>query len=524
MPFGNAAGFTRTYLYGAPHLLHPPNGEAEALAEMRRRNDFWNALVELDRTVTAARDADLDLLRPGWRDLEGAERKALWHEPEVKDLLDRHERDRRQRVHDLTTTSGLYWSNYNAVLLSYEQARRKPGVLRFHAWARSTGTLTVQIQGGISVADLFAGRSNQIQIDPVDLEALSSSVRSVRRRTGRTTLRFRVRSGPNREPVWVTLPLVIHRPLPADGRIKMAILTRQPLPGQVRWSLSLVVAMTAPAPRSGATAGVDIGWRRTEHGIRVAVWVGSDGERGEVVLPHRLVEALDQNDQVRSLRDKHFNAVRPALTAWLANAPDVPDWLREVTVTLPHWRSAARLAGLVRRWESERFHGDDAGFALAHAWWRRDDHLWRWEVHQRDQVLRHRREVYRRAAHALVERYATIGLERFDLSPVARTKQRPFEDVPPDGADLSPVVRAQRVQAAVSVFRDALRTAARHAGVEVVEVPAALTTRICPRCGHDNRAVDFAAAIVYRCQGCGVSHDQDEAAAEMILRAALRGS
>lgn len=527
MPYGNTAGWTRTYQFGTSK--QPSEGRPDAIDEMRRRNDFWNALVALERATLAARAADLDVVTPGWNDLQGAERTALWRRPEVKVILDRHEARRKEQAHTLMYEAGLYWGNYNAVRLAYEQARTRPGELRFHAWARTGGTLTVQIQGGLTVADLFAGRSSQIQIDPVDLVALASPVRAVRRRAGQTTLRFRIRSTPDRRPVWLTLPLVVHRPLPAGGRVKAASVLRERIGEHERWSLVLSVEQSPPALRAGPAVGIDIGWRRTEHGLRVAVWRDAQGEGGELLLPARWLAAMDTVARIEGARATQYNAVRPALAAWLAQAFALPDWLREATETLALWRSPERLAAVVRRWRHERFHGDDAGFALAEAWRQRDKHLGEYAAPLRDQLIHSRRERYRVAAAQLVARWGVLKLERFDLRRLARAPTR-AEDrrLGETDAELDArrtreaAVRAQRVLAAPSVLRSAFTTAARHAGIVVEEVDAALTTRVCPTCGYDNRDIDFGAAVVYQCRSCGTHHDQDGAAATMILRAPPR--
>ena len=104
MPYGHSATFVRTYHYGVTHQRRPVPGEDDAIAEMRRRLDLWNAYVELERDTLAARDTDLDAAAPGWRDLEGAERKAFWREPPIKVILDDHEATRTRVSRDLLYT------------------------------------------------------------------------------------------------------------------------------------------------------------------------------------------------------------------------------------------------------------------------------------------------------------------------------------------------------------------------------------------------------------------------------------
>ena len=112
----------------------------------------------------------------------------------------------------------MYWCNYDDVIANYETARkralREGRELRFHGWD-GTGKVTVRYQQGLPVAEV-QGVDRRLQIDPVDPLAWSSPHRSERRKLARSRVRIRVGSD-GREPVWLELPVVLHRALPGGN-------------------------------------------------------------------------------------------------------------------------------------------------------------------------------------------------------------------------------------------------------------------------------------------------------------------
>ena len=158
------------------------------------------------------------------------------------------EAERGARVKSLRqqySSQGLYWGNYNAVEQSYDTARsmimkerahffakpnklpgEKPPELRFHRFD-GAGRWTCQIQNGMTVAQAFAGADNRFQIDPVAPEAWSQPSRAERRRLSRTAARIRIGSTEERQPRWLEIPIVMHRPIPEERPDQIRIHQRQ---------------------------------------------------------------------------------------------------------------------------------------------------------------------------------------------------------------------------------------------------------------------------------------------------------
>lgn len=285
---------------------------------------------------------------------------------------------------------------------------------------------------------------------------------------------------------------------------------------QERWLLQLTIDGEAPravAP-AGGVVGVDIGWRQHEDGsFRVACWASADGlDKGELVLSAVDVAALRKPAEIRARRDREFDSVRVALAPLLVGAPE---WLATATATMPQWKSQARLAAVVRRWRKERYARDEKAYEIAEAWRYHDQHLWDWECAQRNQSLRHRREVYRRWAFDLARRYETVVIEdrvddggkAMDLRPFARYPETEQGGVVP--VEMIDLHRSNRFLCAPSQARDALRDAVCARAGRLVKRAVERTTTTCWECGVVQKDMHPEEAIDYTCEACGVTWDQD---------------
>ncbi len=409
---------------------------------------------------------------------------------------------------------GTYWGSYIPVEEDMQAARKaplydgaEPNDPHFVRW-NGEGRIGVQLQGGLDAEDVW-GASRVLRIDPVDDKAWHRGAGS--RLAKRTVLHLRVGSEEGRAPLWARFPMVMHRPLPKGSRLKKATVHLHKVGPREEWSVSLTVelseALVARPAGNGAVA-IDLGWRqRPEGALRVAYWVGDDGQHGELALSGWDVSGLTKADSLRSIRDRNFNTARSTLTRDLGLLPDpLPVWLQKATQTLAQWRSPARLAALARRWREARFPRDDEAYRALEAWRYQDYHLWTWEANQRRGALLHRREVYRCFAAKLARIYQDAVLEEFDLRDMA------VRDPDADKAD-NETARSARHLAAVSEFRGAIEQAfvGHH---HKAETP--FSTLECHPCSHVN-AFDAATSIEQTCASCGATWDQDENAARVLL-------
>lgn len=550
--FGHDSRPSRVYAW---NTLPPTTGEAEAIQAMRSRLSLWNKLVEIDRDINARRNALAFAAEPRLPRIEeertaialaaapalakrpsGAERKAIWRRlmadpvtgPRLKALADERkaawkrvnadpvitlsfavlETERRERVKAASAASGLYWCNYDDVVASYRLARSQPGDLQFHSWREARGKVSVRWQTGLPVADLF-GDDTRCQVDPVPPEAYTLKSRRARLHASETKIRIRVASDERRKPVWLELPFPMHRPLPEGGIVRQVAAYRERIGTHYRWSITITVELperlASPTPKGAGTIAIDLGWRKLPEGVRVAAWRDDAGQSDTLVLSESIVKQLLRPEDIQGVRDKDFNAARDGLRRWLESAT-LSDWLREETKTLAQWHSPARLAALAIRWRNERFADDEAGFALVEDWRRRDKHLYEYQSNERDQALHQRRYLFREFAAWIARTYASIRLEKFDLSEVASDGKK----------DLHKPARHQRFVVAPSELRLTIESAARREGLVVERVDAAYTTQTCHACGSVEQ-FDAAKELVHKCSACGEAWDQDDNAAQNLL-------
>ena len=130
--------------------------------------------------------------------------------------------------------------------------------LRFQPWD-GTGKVTVRYQQGLAVEGA-QGADRRLQFDPVDPLAWTSPRRSERRKLARSRVRIRVGSE-GRQPVWLELPVILHRPLPGDGTVRSASVICEKVGSRERWRLLVTVARPERARREGPAVAVDLGWR-----------------------------------------------------------------------------------------------------------------------------------------------------------------------------------------------------------------------------------------------------------------------
>ena len=561
-----AKGTTRVYKYG---LLPPTENNDLVRAQLRAAHVYRNALVEIERarraaTRTAMKEIHADLLvleaalvvakesageaaasikaarqetrsksesadaraklaaakltaRDAARAL-AAKRREAREDPLLIAVLDGVNNVAGEARRAKRAQCGVYWGSYLLVEAAMDASSKlplfdgeRPNDPRFARWD-GAGRLGVQLQGGLLAEDAF-GSDTRLRVDSVDARSESAS-RSERRRYARTVLRIRVGSE-GRDPVWAAWPMVMHRPLPPAGVIKNVSVQLRKIGPREEWTACFTVTSSSSGDRPKrrvpdiGVVAVDLGWRVIDDELRVASWMASDGEAGELRLSAVELSALTKASGLRSTRDTNFDEARAILVAWLTGQESLPDWLREATKTIGQWKSEARLAALAKRWAENRFEGDVDAYNALERWRYHDHHLWEWESSQRSKSLRRRREVYRVWAASMAQRYQTIIVEKFDLRRVA-AKPPTGEEKPKADYDKA---RSNRQLAAVSELRGCISNAFDGRTVEILSVD---TTRACSVCGVVNQ-FDQAAHLLHTCRDCGSTWDQDRNAATNIL-------
>lgn len=480
--------------------LPPIQNEDLMLDQIEKRNRFWNRLVEIEREyrgkvreiitppncilgkledeLTLVREEidtqykfsmkqfDKYELRNKVNELIARlkeERRIIKEQKKQlimlhKDQLDLLELKRREIVRQARAESGLYWGNYDEIFSSYQVARRKAmrngRELQFHQF-NGSGKVTIRYQNGLKALLAF-GTDTRLQIDPIPEYAWTSPIRSVRRNASRSKIRIRIGSN-GRKPIWLELPFIMHRPLPTNSVIRSASIIRSKLGNKFTYKLliTLVVEAANENPDKTCSVGINVDWHKVNGGLRVACWHDSEGKSGEVILPDSLVSQFTQINNLKSLRTKHFNSASNLLKTWLSGKT-IPEWLKSLMDNLS---SPGRLTNIVKLWRSNRFPGDQEMVAYLEKWTKRDIHLWSWEFNLRDQIIKHRREIYRIFAAHISNNYRAVYLAKFNLNSINSPAK--------NGISSRSSSKVQKVIASISSLRQILRASCLKNGTDI---------------------------------------------------------
>lgn len=485
--------------------------------------------------------------------------------PAIANLEERRKRD----VAAARRTSGLFWGNYNAVCQSFERARaaalKSKGLNVLKARTGNSSRIVNQIQGGATVEELLAGKCSQVRIVPLPLvsgnaiedlrtgkypqvrvvPANSPNSRAARKRAVlghvglRATIFTRHEDGKTTRRT-VTWPLLVDRPFPKaprprngaasatskadDVRIQEVVIVRRLRAGKWQWQANFLcrvricheekAAKEKPteekADASPRACGIDIGWRQTDHGLRVAI-IASDTGVEEIALPAEIIrrfEACYERNAAR-VQARHELLLRLSTISWeRAPAPlnaraavlDRRDAKGDQDCTY------LELRALAATWELfPNFYRDARDEALE---WLRDDRAAALATSAKQRVLLARREFYRIAAKRIVDAHDVIGLEKVDWSQAATAAKG---QLPASG-------RRSRFIASPSEFLGALVSAARREDVRL-HYYAGKSSFLCHACAEVT-AVNNPGELYFTCGGCGKVHDQDHNAARVLLAAA----
>lgn len=380
---------------------------------------------------------------------------------------------------------GVYWGTYLMRETAMDQAAKSPTDPRHRRYDRS-GKVGVQIQHGMSLAELHGCEDTRLRIAP--LPADQWKTRSGRRRA-RTTVRIRVGSD-GRAPVWATLPMVMHRPLPADARIMWAWILVRRIGPDTTYQLQLAVESETyhAGGRGSGTVAVDVGWKTDPDGIAVALAVDELGEQHSLVLPAVVRARIEHAESLRGIADRNFDAAKATLLAWLTEH-GAPDWMAEEAKHIHAWRSSKRLAKLVVQWRDHVTAESADLLVTLEAWRRQNRHLYQWECHERTKAIRRRKDIYRNWVARLRERYARVVIEKIDYRELAR-------DAAPEEDAATEYARRQRQIASPGELREIVREAF---GADATVLPQA-------RRAIEGVGEDYAKCwLLLRDAGCDVS-------------------
>jgi hypothetical protein len=419
----------------------------------------------------------------------------------------------------------LYWGTYLLVEAAFQAATERPIDPAYDTTPDhcAKGRIGVHFSGGLAIDELAT--STLMQISPIPTFRLTTrGTEHARGKAARTTLRFRIGTTPERTPLWAVFPMIMDRPLPADGRIKDAYITRQPRDARIPWQYNLCVVIEAasferrvPAPAQKGTTSINFGWRKMEDD-RLRIAKVSNDETGEqdIRLPAHIVSGFAKCADLDSIIDTQFNVIKASLIAWITeHKKTLPPTFLKAFTNLGRWQSQHRLVELVQYWHEHRLPDDEAIYTQLsnpmphgenpktwpHGWLDKYRHLQSWIDNFRQHLLNARQDLYRCEAKRICLTSTKLVIDTFCIASVAKRPEP--EEVDEDGQ----AARTNRVIAAPSILRQEILHAAAKYHCKIQAAPTKNGTRRCNVCGHISTTT--IRKLVHACTECGAVWDQD---------------
>jgi transposase len=341
-------------------------------------------------------------------------------------------------------------------------------------------------------------------------------------------------AGENGERWKFNFGILQHRPLPEDSHVKEWKLIFQ---DGKPW-LCLVVELQRPIPViSQQAAGLDIGWRRTEEGIRfgtlyepesmtfrelnidlhesprdhsdrVPFWIDLGPTRWEKRNITSLLPDWKPGDAIPSAFE-----VRPAMQIRRSYYKDTAKILlrKELGDRLPAWFDKAGSKGLLKL--GEEFKQDATVQKILSEWRKKEEEIAKLLAMYFDRSTKRIEYGHAQVAHDVCRYLMQKGTTRLivETSFLAKASQQHDNDAP----DALKNSQKYRQFAAVGKFMHVLKNIAAKYGIVVDAHNAINTTRICHYCNHLNPSTE---KDQFSCEECGRQIKLDQNAAVNLSR------
>jgi hypothetical protein len=445
-----------------------------------------------------------------YQDLKSAKAEA---KVSAEPLIEANQQAERATVKLAVKTSGLWWCNSELVLNSFDNARikamREGSNLNFHRFDGS-GRFAYRWAGGpesVSFGDLCSGK------EKVKLTYTGSNKRGINHAKSFYALIMPIAAIERGVYKTLTFNLVLHRPLPAEARIKSFYISRARIGNDFRYKAHFVCNLPAVPVISkiGRTAGMDIGWRQLAIGLRVAMIHFNDGGTEEVIIPNRVLKQHEYLHRLQSELQVGINVLLSEIREKFdLNKTDEMDESIQKSLKSLKFAKTGSVPMLMRCVRALRASHPNLANTL-NVWLYGGDGICRAdrnrEIHHLGDKLRtQRKHFYRNLAARLTRQCSIIGIEDMDLRRFA-THNGPMED--------AGKARYYRSLAALSELRLALDNAAKKNNCVIEKREDAYTTKECSNCGYIN---DVKRKLEFQCKGCGKVWDQDKNAAKNLAK------
>jgi hypothetical protein len=468
--------------------------EIGTIAEQARKERMLDKST-IPRKETAAKLKEAKAKRSVLKvQLRATKRAAMDVVKPALEALDKRQRLLETKLRGEFVGQGLFWSTANVVLDDHRQAQMavvrlrkagRPAERRMPRW-NAPATLSTQVMRGSGMPQrspqlLASGEGpwrNVVQLTPWLPPGQWPKGRGPHRK-GQLALRIAGKDSPP-----LILPVIIHRPIPEEADITDVQITRRMVADQQQLYVNITVRLPKPPPKeTGETVAVRFGWKSLgKKWVRVATVATPHGPLplpkheqprklvrtvdtcNEVMASAEWARVLDRVSRIRGHRDKNLDEIKTAVCKVLEDDPvlmlRVTEALQREKLEVARWRSQGRMVRLWQVWPKDHQFWD-----TLNQWRKRDRHLWQFEAHERQQIIAHRRYLYRNIAAWICEHAKEVVLSGFNIAELAVAPAAgEAEDSHQDRA-----ARANRQWAAPGDLRQAIKNAAARRGITIIE-------------------------------------------------------
>lgn len=362
------------------------------------------------------------------------------------------------------------------------------------------GQLSFQIQKPktLSFEQLLSGKDSRVKL--CITKELSKnkygilSIRLTQSRTDKTD-----------NPVWVQIPVNLHRDIPKDGSIKWIHIIKRKIATRYKWEIHFVVAKESWDDKGNAIDGIaaiDAGWRLVDKGLRVLCWHGHDNQSGELIIPNQKLKQWQQVVDLQSIRDNKYNTILEHFQNWLSTHKDnIPEVLAEQLKYISKWKSQKRLYIFHILWKNNRFDGDSSIFDIIEQWSKNEKHLYIWQEYLRRKTLNWRKDLYRNFNIFIRDKYKNIVLEDLNWANLKR-------NINPEEEKKLPTTQYRDI-ASVGLLNKVLEE-----GGSTTFINAKKSSMICNNC--KNECNPDGKEQFHTCEHCNTTWDRDVNAANNL--------
>jgi hypothetical protein len=356
----------------------------------------------------------------------------------------------------------------------------------------------------------------------------------------RTVAHIRIGSTEKGKPVFLSIPIVMHRPFPTGARLLSAAVNREKIGMKFRWNVEFTVKFnevsqdtlnpeTAQQLPTPLTAAVDLGWAKdslpeADGRIRVAGVRErmADGVENfyERCLPASFTEYAKKLNDIQSIRDTKTVEAFAKIAAF-RETYDITD------VALRELMDKAKASLSARKGkEPPTWHLRSAVWMLRNSkaeaqlelkdiledWYERWNHLNEWLSNGRDNQLAAKKDLYRRFAYKLAQTNSTLLLDADNFAKMAKK--------PAAETDKEACKNDVRFLAAPAMLRSALEACFCEAKGKRVLWTSLASSKTCSACQFVNETLGSSRA--FKCADCGHEDDREANATQNVMNEFLQ--